>query len=232
MSLFALSKGLMKRMNMIVRQFFWSGSMKKKAIHWSNAETLCAPKAHGGLGFRDFFHFNLALIAKQAWRLLSNQDALWEKLLKSLYFRNTDFMSAKKHARPSWIWTSLLKARPVIQKGAFQVMGDGETIDLSSDPWIPQLPPMTINIDTGPFQVAADWIIEGTRVWDRNLIAQYCPQYQTELICQIPIGPQGMKDEWKWKFEKRGAFTIPSHDYSAGKRILLLRLDRGLAGYR
>ncbi|CAN1140139.1 Putative ribonuclease H protein At1g65750 [Linum perenne] len=228
MSLFALSKGLINRMNSLLRQFFWSGSLKKRAIHWANAETLCKPKSLGGLGFRDFHHFNIALLAKQARRLLSQQDALWVKLLKSIYFRKTDFMNAKKHARPSWIWSSLLQARETIKLGAFKVMGDGEPINLSSDPWIPQLPPMSIQVDTGPFEVAADWIREDTREWDRNPISQYCPQYQTELICQIPIGPRGMKDEWKWKYDKEGKFSVKSA-YHASRESTTSSAQTGLS---
>ncbi|CAN1818839.1 LINE-1 reverse transcriptase homolog, partial [Linum perenne] len=130
MSLFALSKGLIKKMNSILRQFFWSGSLTKRAIHWTNGDVLCTPKSDGGLGFRDFYHFNMALLAKQAWRLMTNQDALWARLLKSLYFRNSDFMTAKKHARPSWIWASILKSKYILAEGAFKEMGDGETISL------------------------------------------------------------------------------------------------------
>lgn len=60
-------------------------------------------KFEEGLGFRDLYNFNLALLAKQSWRILNNPHALWVKLLKARYFPDCDFKDATLGHRPSWI---------------------------------------------------------------------------------------------------------------------------------
>ncbi|CAN1337145.1 Putative ribonuclease H protein At1g65750 [Linum perenne] len=64
MSLFILPAHLIKRMNSLLRKFFWSGSMERKSIHWRDGNVLSDPKSIGGLGFREFSAFNMAIVAK------------------------------------------------------------------------------------------------------------------------------------------------------------------------
>ncbi|CAN1749203.1 Putative ribonuclease H protein At1g65750 [Linum perenne] len=84
MSCFLLSKDLTNKMNFRLRSFFWGGSISKKMIHWAKGSILIRLKCEGGLGFKYFHSFNLALLAKQGWRLIQKGNQLWAKLLKGL----------------------------------------------------------------------------------------------------------------------------------------------------
>ncbi|CAN1128636.1 Putative ribonuclease H protein At1g65750 [Linum perenne] len=210
MSVFFLSSGITKKMDSIARNFFWSGDASKRSIHWSNGETFCLSKLEGGLGFRNFTDFNLALLAKQGWRLLKNPKALWVRLLKSLYFPKRDFLSAKKGARPSWIWASIFKARDTISLGALKRIGDGSTVDINYDPWIPTLPRFMTPFNGCPSRLVSDWIHQDTREWKNEEISRFFSPEHSRAILSIPIGPQGMEDDWKWSFMKNGEFSVRS----------------------
>ena len=53
------------------------------------------------MGFKSFQDFNDALLAKQCWRLVSNPDSLWARVIKARYFPRCSFWEAKKGARAS-----------------------------------------------------------------------------------------------------------------------------------
>lgn len=56
----------------------------------------CRPKTGGGLGFRDLKCFNMELIAKQSWRVISNPSSLMARVLKAKCFPNELFSKARK----------------------------------------------------------------------------------------------------------------------------------------
>ncbi|CAN1130986.1 Uncharacterized mitochondrial protein AtMg00310 [Linum perenne] len=145
MSLFLLPKKMVNRMNSLLRRFFWSGSMKKKSIHWCKGSKLCDSRSIGGLGFREFGSFNKALLARQGWRLINQTTACWASLLKNLYFPSGNFLSASKGRRPSWIWASLVDGISTLKLGCLRVIGNGSESTLTEDPWIPDLPSVRLN---------------------------------------------------------------------------------------
>ncbi|GLT26822.1 hypothetical protein SLA2020_018640 [Shorea laevis] len=80
------------------------------------------------------------MLAKQAWRLMQNPQSLWVRVLKSLYFKETSFLSARKGSHPSWAWTSILKGREILHLGSRWNVGDGREILIYEDAWVPTLP--------------------------------------------------------------------------------------------
>ena len=71
---------------------------------------MCLPKEKGGMGFRDLKLFNIALLAKQGWRLQTNSSSLFYRVYKAKYFLRCDFLEATLGSQPSFSWRSILSA--------------------------------------------------------------------------------------------------------------------------
>ena len=54
------------------------------------------PKSRGGLGFSDIELFNLALLERQAWRILNEPNSLSARILKAVYYLDVDFLDAEQ----------------------------------------------------------------------------------------------------------------------------------------
>lgn len=79
---------------------------------------LCQPKEHGGLGFRLFYEYNMVLLVKLGWKIASEEQSLWCKILKGKYLMNRTFFSHKPLACASGVWQGIFNARETLLKGA------------------------------------------------------------------------------------------------------------------
>ena len=58
------------------------------------------------MGFRDIHAFNMALLAKQGWRLQQNHESLFYEVYKAKYF----LINTKYGSNPSYAWRSVWNA--------------------------------------------------------------------------------------------------------------------------
>ena len=69
---------------------------------------LSKSKKEGGMGFRDIRCFNLAMLAKQGWRLLQDTESLLYRCFKARYFPRSNFLEATDVPNSSYVWKSLM----------------------------------------------------------------------------------------------------------------------------
>ena len=95
-------------------------------------------KFMGGLRFRDFELFNLAMLARQAWRMLQHPDTLCARVLKSIYYPTVDILEAELGGHPSQVWRAMIEGRDTLKQGLVRRIGNGESTLIWEHNWLPK----------------------------------------------------------------------------------------------
>lgn len=137
MNCYMLPLNLCHELQKLCAQFFWGSTEDKRKIHWRSWDRMCLSKEEGGMGFKNLHAYNLAMLAKQGWRLVTNPNSLIARLYKAVYFPDGTFLNAAMGDAPSFSWRSIVNARHILQAGLMWKVGTGSTIRIWEDNWIP-----------------------------------------------------------------------------------------------
>ncbi|KAL0443901.1 UNVERIFIED_CONTAM: hypothetical protein Slati_2112800 [Sesamum latifolium] len=182
--------------------------MGLRNVAWAK---LCTSKEEGGLGFRWLKEFNLALLAKQAWRVALEPSSVLNAVLFHKYFPNSSFFDSRLGSSPSYTWKSLWGTRDVLAAGLRWRVWDGSSILIMGHPWIPRLDsfqPICRPASLPPDSCVVALLMDD-KVWNIDLIKkEFCP-LDTESILDIKVH-EGERDNLVWHFDKQGRFSVRS----------------------
>ncbi|KAG2675590.1 hypothetical protein I3760_12G011500 [Carya illinoinensis] len=195
-------------------RFWWGQRGTERKIHWLSWERLCQRKNQGGLGFRNLHHFNLALLAKQGWRLFQNEHSLRHQLLKAKYFPQSSFFQAGLGRCPSYTWQGIWEARKWLMAGCMWRIGSGTAVNIWSEQWIPGhkslLAEGVVVRDDVRMNVVNSLFLPNARVWDiPKLRALFDPNVVNDIL-KIQLFSGGMDDCRVWSLERNGMFSVKS----------------------
>ncbi|KAA3487748.1 reverse transcriptase [Gossypium australe] len=212
MSCFLLPKVLCEKIDSKIANYWWQKGKGKRGIHWCQWKHLCRSKEEGGLGFRNMAQFNIALLAKQGWRLLTYPDSLVAQVFKAKYYPNGDFLHSSLGSSGSYVWHSLWSSRAILEKGIFWRVGTGRDISVTNDAWIPNCSIVNLATDDPLVHIdkVSDLIISHDRKWDRGLIENTFPAEIAEQIIRIPLALEPHEDLRVWRGELSGDFSVRS----------------------
>ena len=117
--------------------FLWGDTDHHSGYHTVKWETVTLPKEAGGLGIPSTQHRNHAILMNQAWRLYTNPTTLWAQVLKAKYFPHATLFTSPRNSRGFHIWITFLLEAQLILKGMSWIVGNGQTIRIWKDPWLP-----------------------------------------------------------------------------------------------
>lgn len=102
MNLFLIPMEICEGIERSMNAFWWCNKTTGKGIRWMSWDKLCVNKTGGGLDFRRLRDFNLSMLAKQGWRLVTNVNSLVTRVMRAKYFPHSDFLNATLGANPSY----------------------------------------------------------------------------------------------------------------------------------
>ncbi|XP_019178261.1 PREDICTED: uncharacterized protein LOC109173479 [Ipomoea nil] len=215
MSVFYLPQRLCDTLERLFNRYWWGGGggSTSRGIHWLSWHRLCVPKAKGGLGFKRLHEFNIALLAKQGWRLLIYPNSLVSRLLRAKYYPNNSFLNAQMGHNPSYLWRSIMAGQELLKRGAARRIGNGEGSKIWEWPWLadtihPRLTTSCINhLRDQP--VASLLTSQGT--WDVAILHGLFTPKDVPRILATPLSPT-LPDSWRWLGDTRGMYTA-RHGY-------------------
>ncbi|KAM6577068.1 hypothetical protein CsatB_028905 [Cannabis sativa] len=213
MSVFLLPLDISHGMEQHMAKFWWKTSnTKEKGIHWMSSDKLCQHKSMGGLSFRNLRDHNLALLGKQGWRLLTNNDSLVARIYKARYYPNGTYLTASLGNNPSFIWRSIFEAQRVVQMGARWKVGSDSKVAVTGEPWLlfgdnPCITSIHPALSTA---VVGNLMEIGGERWDLELLQDLFNSRDVAAISSVPILQHPAADELVWHHELSGNYSVKS----------------------
>ncbi|KAG7581014.1 Reverse transcriptase zinc-binding domain [Arabidopsis suecica] len=218
MSCFLLPKAIRSKLSSAIANFWWKTNENSNGIHWIAWDKLCTPYSEGGLGFRTLEEFNLALLAKQLWRLIRFPNSLLSRVLRGRYFRYSDPLHIGSSNRPSYGWRSIMAAKPLLVSGLRRTIGSGMLTKVWEDPWIPTIPARAAKslLDTrDPLLYVNDLIDQSTKLWKLDRLQALIDPADIPLILGIRPSRTYLSDGFSWSHTKSGNYSVKSGYWAA-----------------
>ena len=155
--------------------------------------------------FRDIHCFNLALLAKQAWRLIDNPDSLRARLLKAKYYHSGQLLNTVFPSSGSEVWKGVLHGLELVKKGVIWRVGNGTMIRTWRDPWIPR--PQSFRPITPKRNCRFNWVsdfLDDNGAWRFDRLREFFWEMDVEHILKIRPSPPQRDDFLSWFPEKSG----------------------------
>ncbi|XP_013751397.2 uncharacterized protein LOC106453727 [Brassica napus] len=199
MSCFELPISLCKRIQSVLTRFWWNSSDGKRKMCWIAWDKLTKPKNRGGLGLRDIQLFNQTLLAKQAWRLLTNPNCLLARVLLGKCCHKKSFLEAQLPKVCSHGWRSTLHGRDLLKGNVGKAIRNGVKTKVWKESWI------SLDSNLRPFGpipenaldlTVADLLTTDMK-WNRKIIEELLPQVAKE-IQMIQPGHAHAEDIFVW----------------------------------
>ncbi|XP_038704727.1 uncharacterized protein LOC120000673 [Tripterygium wilfordii] len=144
MSLFRMPSSIARKIEQMQRNFLWGDSDEKRKIHNVSWQQVIKAKKLGGLGIGDILIKNQALLCKWLWRFLTEENALWKKVIQEKYHHRDHGLIPFPISASSPLWRNVHKCMSdtesqmgrIVNAGLKFSLGNGRKIRFWLDKWV------------------------------------------------------------------------------------------------
>jgi hypothetical protein len=144
---------------------------------------------------------------------LHNDDSLFYKVFKAKYFPNGNVLDDNVKRNGSYAWKSILQSRSVLKSGSRRGIGNGSSVRIWGDNWLPRSSPGQVISPRNYFPADAkvsSLIDLPRRKWKERVINHVFLPLEASLILGIPLSLQAAQDKIIWPHTPSGIFSIRS----------------------
>jgi hypothetical protein len=200
MGIFKMTDKFCEEVSQMIRNFWWGHEKGEKKVHWIAWEKITSLKIHGGLGFRDMKCFNQALLAKQAWRLITTPESLCARVLKAKYFPSGSLLDIAFPTVSFPTWKGVQYGLDLIKQGIIwrRWVAQGERVNV-----------LWKNARNRLIYVN-ELMEPGLKSWNENLVRHVMNKDDAEEVLKIRLSECQPDDFPASHLEKSGLFTVKS----------------------
>jgi ribonuclease HI len=133
-------------------------------------------------------------------------------VLQARYFKEGQFLDAKRPKNASYTWKSILFGRDLLSEGLIWRVGNGRNILVCDDNWIPR-PSIQHPLGFLPEATAErveDLLLPDGRGWNEQKLRATFYEADVSDILKIHVRRAGTEDYIAWNYTKNGIFSVRS----------------------
>ena len=145
--------------------------------------------------------------------MIDNPGSLCFQVFKARFFPNCSILEAKDSIAGSYAWKSILSARDVIRKGMVWRIGNGQSVRVKEDKWLPKRESSSIisPLPTVLPEARVSSLIEADqREWKTKVIQELFLPSEASVILGIPLSLRNTEDRVIWAYTPSGVYSTSS----------------------
>ncbi|CAN1173743.1 Putative ribonuclease H protein At1g65750 [Linum perenne] len=204
------------RIDGIIRNFVWGGSLTKSKVHLLAWDSICRPKDQGGLGLRKARELNQAYLMKLGWTILNSPDKLWVQVMTNKYLKDTsEGLQLRRKTGGSALWRGIRTVWHDLRGACQQLVRNGKDTLFWSSRWLDSdiilADHAIVDLSDEDLQLSVSEAKGEDGNWDWELLRRYLPPRIVGLVAGMePPSDNLGEDEIIWGPDPRGKFTLKS----------------------